>query len=345
MKDTMQQRIEKFNNFVMAQDIDKMPAGLFNGKMGLSIYFYHQARIHNDKKHNHFAEKLLDSVYDQVHNALPVDIENGLTGICEGILYLIENGFVKGSPNYVLKDLDDKIFNMLYFNLLNEKSHTTLDEMKIIAHVSLYFCKRITNTGISKNEKELFKQIIIGAINKIETSSAGMEKMTDPFPFSPFGYFPFIYFELVKKVYELGFYTHKLEKVCDEWSDRVLSSFPLLQAHRFLLSSAIEGVCNYRNISNWKEYADLLKRQTDPDYIVSSEFRNKNIYIHNGLAGFYFFMKRNNTLTDKLKKSIVDKLAVSEQWNDFAKADDNEKLAFKGLMTGLAGVILAYQDI
>jgi hypothetical protein len=339
----MQQRIEKFNAFVMQQDIDKIPVGLFCGKTGLSIYFYHQALICNDKKYEHFAGKLLDSVYRQVHDASPVDLEKGLTGICAGILYLIENGFVKGNPNYVLKDLDDKIFSELYFNLLNEKQNVTLRELKAIVHSALYFCKRLADSGISLNEKELLEQIIIRAINRIEIIAVTVsDTMSEPFLFSPFDYFPALYFTLIHRVYELGFYAYKVQKVCDEWTDRLLSTMPLLKSHRLLLAAAMENVNRYCNLPQWKEHINLLRYNIDIETTIQTDFRNKNLSIMDGLAGFYLFLQENSLLTDGAKKLVSGRIADSEVWMNFDKGDDNKKLLFIGLTNGLPGAIQVY---
>jgi len=179
--------IEQFNLFVMQQDIDQLPIGLFEGKMGLAIYFYHQARLTNEKRYKTFANKLLNSMYEQIHSKLPVDLKSGLTGICFGILYLIETGFIKGNPNFVLKDLDDKIINTLYFSYFFDNQHIPSDDLKIIAHCLLYLCKRLTDNKLSKNEKHIFEQIVIRAVNKIETAIS-TEKMAEPWLFSQYDY-------------------------------------------------------------------------------------------------------------------------------------------------------------
>ena len=93
--DIMNKNIEIFNNFIMNQNIEKMPIGLFYGKMGLSIYHYHQARLTDDKKHKEFANKILNSVISHINDdGLPINLDSGLTGICWGIIYLQTSRFV-----------------------------------------------------------------------------------------------------------------------------------------------------------------------------------------------------------------------------------------------------------
>jgi len=340
----MQEHIEQFNNSIIELDFNKTPVGLFNGKMGISIYFYHQAKLSRNKTYEQFADKLLDSVYTQIQNKWTIDLENGLLGICWGILHLIENGFVKGNPNYILKDLDDKIFSSIYYSLMNGKTDLKIEDLIIIVHCSLYFCKRLTDKRLSANERLLFKQLIIRSINTIE-AAVEVEKMAEPFPFSPLTYFPFIYFLLVDQVYQLDFYTYKMDKVCDEWSGRLLSSYPLLNSHRLILSYAMESVNKYNNLNSWAKHISLLKQQTDISCIISTEFRNKNLLIHNGLSGFYILSKNKDFFNNILMNDMKKKLSTTVLWTDFNNGNEDTKLKLAGLISGLSGLILTYFEI
>ena len=334
--------IEQFNTFVIQQDIDRLPVGLFGGKTGLAIYFYHQARSTGEKRYEIFAGKLLDSMYKQIHKELPMDLQSGLAGICSGILHLMETGFVKGNPNYVLKELDDKIIKTLYFQYLAANQYIAIEELKNTVHCSLYLCKRLIDNKLSKNEKHIFEQTVVRAVNRIETASSS-EKMTEPWLFSRYDYFPVLYLELIEKVYKLGFYSYKLDKVCDEWNERLLSTCPLLKSHRLLMASAMEKVNDFYKSEKWKEHIALLRQNVTIETVINTDFRNKNLYIADGLAGFYMFLKKNNLLTGNIQKLVSEKIACSEVWNDFETATDIGKLSYIGLMNGLAGVILTTQ--
>ena len=341
MNTVMQERIVKFNTFVMEQDIEKIPVGLFNGKMGICIYFYQQARLTQNKKYERFAGKLLDSLYSQVHKDLSVGFENGLIGICYGINYLLENDFVKGNVNYILKEFDDKIFQKVYFS----KNSFTIDEAILFVQAGLHFCSRLSNKNLAQNEKILFENMVIRLLNTIETNLVGIEKnMAEPFFFSPFVYFPVIYLKLLQKIYSLDFYNYKIDKVCDIWNDRLLSTYPLLQSHRFLLAKAMENVNKKRKHDTWQFHIEHLIKQSNIDYIISTEFKNKNISLNSGVSFFYFLLKDSNMLSDKIKVDVALKLTESEFWNDFEQSNSELKKNYISLMIGLSGVILVYQD-
>src|ERR1035437_10174953 len=97
----MEQRIQKFNEFVMSQDIEKIPVGLFCGKLGLCVYFYHQASYTQEKKYKNFADKLLNSTFTQINSKSLISLEDGLIGVCLGLNYLVENGYQTGDINHV----------------------------------------------------------------------------------------------------------------------------------------------------------------------------------------------------------------------------------------------------
>ncbi len=85
------------------------------------------------------------------------DFENGLTGVGWALMYLMEEGFVKGNPNSVLKEIDDKIFNVFYFEFLIKRNNRSIDDLIVMTHYSLYFCKRLNDPGLSKTERSLFQ--------------------------------------------------------------------------------------------------------------------------------------------------------------------------------------------
>lgn len=340
----LKKQIEEFNNFSLNVDINKSPLGLFDGNIGICLYFFYQSRICENKKYERLAKKILKSVLRQLHNSIGVDLENGLIGIGWVIIQLIDEGFIEGNPNTILKDIDDKIFNVLYFEILNKNQNYTLYDLTLMTHCSLYFCKRLTDEKLPNTERELFQEIIIKSINIIE-GEYDVDKMVEPITFSPYRYFPFIYLLLIANVYKHGFYTYKVEKVCDEWNNKLLTTIPLLQAHRLLLSLAMEQVNNFKGLSKWTNQISLLREQTSISYVINSEFRDKNILLKDGVGALYYSLKFHGLLSENIKTLILDKVRNSLLWDDFSQAEIDERLNFIGLVNGLNGIILVYQEI
>jgi lantibiotic modifying enzyme len=83
--------------------------GLFRGKMGIVIFFFHYSRHTSDSLYKEFAENLLNEIFEEIHNRLPVDLEDGYLGIGWAIEYLAQQGFIEGDTNEILEDIDRKV--------------------------------------------------------------------------------------------------------------------------------------------------------------------------------------------------------------------------------------------
>lgn len=83
--------------------------GLCNGKMGIVLFFAHYFRYTQNSLYDEFASELLGEIYEDITNKLPVDFENGLCGIGWGIEYLLQEGFMPGDSNEILKELDQRV--------------------------------------------------------------------------------------------------------------------------------------------------------------------------------------------------------------------------------------------
>lgn len=93
--------------------------GLYYGKMGIVLFFFHYARYYKMQLYNDFAEDLLEEIMNEVNENLSLEFKNGLSGIGWGIVYLLNNGFVCGDPNDVLEEVDSIIVKYIHQNGVN----------------------------------------------------------------------------------------------------------------------------------------------------------------------------------------------------------------------------------
>ncbi|MBP1617169.1 MAG: Lanthionine synthetase C-like protein [Bacteroidetes bacterium] len=343
MDGVIEKRIDQFNQLVMSQDIGKLPVGLFSGKMGLSIYFYHQARSTGDKLHKKFADTLLESALSQLNAKSLISLEDGLIGICLGLNYLVEKGFQTGNINYILSELDDKIYHAAWFEHMKGHSNSP-ESLQSIIEIGLYFSFRLQNSNLGNNNRCLFESTVIKAINNIEGSYSYSEIFSEPPTYSSNQHPLANYLYLLAIAYQLGFYNYKIDKVIDEIYPKLASFYPLLQSHRFQLQSSLRTLNAHLKRKSIDSYITRLEQGMDYRLMITTEFRNKNILLANGLCGMYLV---NSLLLKcgKLPTSIlIDRIVQSELWDDIA--EDEVKLnATTGLFTGLAGVILIYQQL
>lgn len=83
--------------------------GLFHGRMGFVILFAHYAKATNSSLYEEFAVKLLDEVFRELTKESSISLESGLCGIGWGVEYLVQNGFMEGNTDEILKDIDNRI--------------------------------------------------------------------------------------------------------------------------------------------------------------------------------------------------------------------------------------------
>lgn len=111
--------------------------GLFHGRMGIILFFAHYARATQSKHYEDFAGYLLDELYEEIHEDLPVNLENGLCGIGWGIEYLVQQGFMEGDTDEILADIDRKVME------LDPARMTNLGFRRGLAGIAFYVIARL----------------------------------------------------------------------------------------------------------------------------------------------------------------------------------------------------------
>ncbi|TKG87813.1 hypothetical protein EYV94_27885 [Puteibacter caeruleilacunae] len=111
--------------------------GLLNGRMGISIYFFHLAKIVRNEIYQDYAEELIDEIYEEINSNTPCDFENGLAGIGWGIEYLVQNNFIDADTDEVLEEFDDRIIHELKYH-----SPDSIGIKDGLVGLGMYFLKR-----------------------------------------------------------------------------------------------------------------------------------------------------------------------------------------------------------
>lgn len=108
--------------------------GLFDGKMGVAIAFYHYYRHTGNHVYEQYANALLDSVLDGVTREADTSMATGLCGIGWGIDYILQNGFAEGDSMEVCQQIDERI--MLY-----DPKRMSDNALEDLIHYILIHCK------------------------------------------------------------------------------------------------------------------------------------------------------------------------------------------------------------
>jgi hypothetical protein len=101
--------LSRLSRYLMLHASHLNSIGLLEGKMGISIFFFHYSVYSKKKIYKQFAEELIREIYKEINTGHSFHFVDGLSGIAWGMEYLVRNKFVTGNTDMVLRGLDSKI--------------------------------------------------------------------------------------------------------------------------------------------------------------------------------------------------------------------------------------------
>lgn len=107
----MNELIRKIANTIVAGLDNTTEIGLFRGRMGLAVFLYDYARYSGSSVYERMADELIDKIYGQLKPGISFSIIDGSAGIGVGLSYLLQNHFIEGDPDNILRDLDKKLID------------------------------------------------------------------------------------------------------------------------------------------------------------------------------------------------------------------------------------------
>ena len=113
--------------------------------MGIVLFFAHYARFTNCSIYDDFAGELIDDIFEDIDDELPINFESGLCAIGWGIEYLLKNGFLEDCSSEILSEIDKKI---------KEKDLTRISDISVktgLKGISDYIYKRTNSLDRSLN--------------------------------------------------------------------------------------------------------------------------------------------------------------------------------------------------
>jgi len=111
----MEQALKYISEMLKRQGDAISSPGLFHGKMGGIVFFFHYAKYTGDSSFEEYAMELMDSMQEQISQEHVINYADGLAGIGTGIEYLVQNHFVEADTNEVLEDFDKIIFQAVVY--------------------------------------------------------------------------------------------------------------------------------------------------------------------------------------------------------------------------------------
>ncbi|HLW20100.1 MAG TPA: lanthionine synthetase LanC family protein [Cyclobacteriaceae bacterium] len=327
-------------NYILMRDAPAMKnLGLLNGKMGVSLYFFHLSRDTGKADHLKFAEKLLDEVYEVVvKNPVTCDFGDGLAGISWALAHLIKEQFVEADVDEVLSEADDKIFQSISNN-----PEMNLGFTDGLMGYFTYLVSRLESTGDAHQERAfVLKRLLVDLVNRMcQAIEEKKWRLAEP-PLLSFNWDLPLFLTLLGKAKDLQLHGNKIDRLIEAIAPSVLSYFPYRHVNRLYLLYGLRHILNNFNLPQWERHAVIIHDQFDQDIMLNKELMDKNIYFSSGLAGVSFILNSPNRAFSGqdnllLGADMVDRIIKSDFFNSIINENSEVKPSL-GFMQGLAGI-------
>lgn len=146
--------------------------GLYDGKIGIAIFFAHFSRFTHKEIYRDFACALIEEVSADLYNGYSYNMEFGLCGIGFGIEYLIQNNLLEADSDEILADMDASIM------LVDLDRITDYSLEKGIMGILTYVYVRLNTVKRDKEKKRPFDSAYLNKIIRI----LSYVKKTNPDP-------------------------------------------------------------------------------------------------------------------------------------------------------------------
>jgi len=103
-------QIEKiFETLIINGSLTEQP-GLFYGKTGIAVFFFHYAQHTGNTLFQEYAMALIEAIQKQITNTTPTRYDVGIAGIGAGFEYFLQNGFIEAEGSDFFEDFDDRMY-------------------------------------------------------------------------------------------------------------------------------------------------------------------------------------------------------------------------------------------
>lgn len=321
-------------NKILLASINPHFYGLANGKMGLCVYFYHLSRLENQPECESIAERLLDEVIENISLNNSIGVGTGLSGIAIGIDHLINEKFIIGDVNEILREIDDVIFKAIAFEDKITKDRT-IDYILLLYYLYIRYAKQVDDESFY-----IYNELIVKTIENTY-QAISFDFFDEPTSFSSHYKLP-LFLYVLSRIISLDIYNYRILKIIGELKNKILGIFPVSHGNRLYLLCGLLSVNVYLKDSDYTKHIELLRGNIDLQRILYNEFINKQVFIKKGLSLlFILLLFLEKEFSDYAivfdKKALYDRIADSEVWN-MEKRVDNDY--FFGLYSGIPGTIL-----
>ena len=84
--------------------------GLFYGKTGIAVFFFHYARHTGNSLFHEYAMELIEAIQKQITVTTSLRYDTGIAGIGAGFDYFLQNGFIETDDSDFFSAFDDRMY-------------------------------------------------------------------------------------------------------------------------------------------------------------------------------------------------------------------------------------------
>lgn len=307
---------------------------LLKGDMGVCVYYFIMGRMRNDSQLTYKGELVLEKIMSSMGRYKKLCIEEGITGVALGVVYLLHNNYVKGDVNEILREVDSYVYKGIEVILENEKSST---DIKLpFLDVLIYFWVRL---GQVENvaRKSLYRRLVVCLLNHIylhRTDSFYQESL----PFN-LGKESYGFMVILAKIYEQGMERERIGRIFNEMKPFLFSNIPLLHANKLQLMTVARWVGKCIGDSEWLDFSDKLSEGICLRNIMEVELTDKCILPMTGVIGVWILQETNHRMGFPVKIYIEElkrRIITSSLWDRIEK--DGEYLSNCYSLDGYCGI-------
>lgn len=311
------------------------------GFLGSAIALFSLHRIkNNDIILSNLAESHLYFMRNTLKDKISLEFNNGLSGVGLGLTWLVENGYISGDLNIILKEIDDRIYKYCVNSLsvFNPKYESTYIDILIYLAIRIKYLKseRINYNIFVRLAQMLYDHIYFNV-------SLGF--FMEPRPANlRYKLFLFVFVSGLLCKNGDSYIRSRISNVFNEVFDVIVSIHPFCAVNRFMLYQAIDFLIPYLedNKEKWKDYSFRLANDVTVEQMIDEALDNDMSVFH-GIPYIYIILKSCNTvIPHKLLCQIKNKIEYALSF--YSNYNDCEKWNYVGL-SGIMGAIVVLEDI
>ncbi|MCM0344206.1 hypothetical protein J8K86_20765 [Bacteroides fragilis] len=143
MKTELSFDLSNFANHLILQDAFRSDIGLFSGKTGSLIFFFHYSAYTKNPLYERYAEKLLNEICENITTDLNFHFHNGFCGIGWTMEYLMTQCYLVGDSDVALSDIDHLV---MQYDPVYITTYSLEDGLEgIVYYVMSRLCSKRTN--------------------------------------------------------------------------------------------------------------------------------------------------------------------------------------------------------